>query len=369
MRKLFFIIVAILGFFLLSQPQLSTVIAQGNPFEPDPLAGCGSYNTQDPTRPPRCISTGGSTITPFQRCSTNPNACCPSANTPAQCTDSSTLPPVDPADESSQNCGTYTTGNVRCIDNDGKIISNGTSCTAILTQCCREVSQCVQSRYGWDAAQGICVVSATGLFIALDDCFRSGPPPPPIIISDDQKICCPVGFSQNFNACPLISDSDTCCRRPPGSVALTFEYAPAFACQNKYSLCDQIPASVISSSGESSQDLCSNCERTGGVWTAIGCIKSDATSIVQKIILIGLSIGGGVALLMILAAAFLFSTSQGDPKRVSDARELITSAIIGLLFIIFSITLLQFIGVNILRLPGFGGATSITPGVTGGLSP
>jgi hypothetical protein len=63
---------------------------------------------------------------------------------------------------------------------------------------------------------------------------------------------------------------------------------------------------------------------------------------------------GAIVLIMILAGAFMLSTSQGDPKKTQDAKELITSAIIGLLFIIFSITILQFVGVSILRIPGFG---------------
>jgi len=65
-------------------------------------------------------------------------------------------------------------------------------------------------------------------------------------------------------------------------------------------------------------------------------------------------ISGAIVLIMILAGAFMLSTSQGDPKKTQDAKELISSAIIGLLFIIFSITILQFVGVSILRIPGFG---------------
>jgi hypothetical protein len=92
----------------------------------------------------------------------------------------------------------------------------------------------------------------------------------------------------------------------------------------------------------------------GGIWTAVGCIKRDPKGIVQSVLQIGLGIAGGVALLMILSAAFLFSTSQGDVKRTTEARELMSSAVIGLLFIIFSITILQFIGVTIFHIPGFG---------------
>jgi hypothetical protein len=92
-----------------------------------------------------------------------------------------------------------------------------------------------------------------------------------------------------------------------------------------------------------------------GVWTAVGCIPTDHTKIVQVFIKLGLMIGGGVALLLILIGSFMLSVSQGDPKKTSEAKEMITSAIIGLIFIIFSVSILQFIGVNILHIPGFAG--------------
>jgi hypothetical protein len=101
---------------------------------------------------------------------------------------------------------------------------------------------------------------------------------------------------------------------------------------------------------------CNQCFNNNGIWTAVGCIPRDPTGILQTIIRIGLTLGGGVALLAILGGAFVFSTSQGDPKKTGQAKEMITSAIIGLLFIIFSITILQFIGVTILQIPGFGGS-------------
>lgn len=91
-----------------------------------------------------------------------------------------------------------------------------------------------------------------------------------------------------------------------------------------------------------------------GIYTAVGCIPANSESIVAQMVKIGLGIAGGVALLMILAGSFMLSTSQGEPKRAGEAKELITSAVMGLLFIIFSVAILQFIGVTILRIPGFG---------------
>jgi 3-phosphoglycerate kinase len=63
-----------------------------------------------------------------------------------------------------------------------------------------------------------------------------------------------------------------------------------------------------------------------------------------------LGIGGGIAFIMILAAGFQILTSSGDPKRLSTGQELLTSAVSGLILIIFSIFILRLIGVNILGL-------------------
>jgi len=115
-----------------------------------------------------------------------------------------------------------------------------------------------------------------------------------------------------------------------------------------WNLCNQIPES-------GPRGKCLTCLGNDGIWTAIGCIDTSSTEgIVSKLMTVGISIAGGIALLMILASAFLFATSEGEPKRTSEAKEILTSAIIGLIFIIFSVTVLQFIGVNILKIPGFG---------------
>ncbi len=92
-----------------------------------------------------------------------------------------------------------------------------------------------------------------------------------------------------------------------------------------------------------------------GVWTAVGCISREPTSIARTFIRIGLAMSGGVALLMILGAGFILATSEGDPKRTSEAKEMVTAAVVGLLFVIFSVVILQFIGFTILQIPGFGG--------------
>ena len=125
-----------------------------------------------------------------------------------------------------------------------------------------------------------------------------------------------------------------------------------------YKICEQIDRSqahLIDAYNNCIECVGGSETGTDGIWTAIGCIKRDPTEIVQNLLRVGLGMGGGVALLMILAAGFLFSISQGDPKRTGEAKELITAAITGLLFIIFSVVILQFIGYTVLQIPGFGG--------------
>jgi hypothetical protein len=116
-----------------------------------------------------------------------------------------------------------------------------------------------------------------------------------------------------------------------------------------YDVCQQIDP------GTEQYTRCMECfVDKEGVWTAVGCIPQDPASAIESLVKIGLGIAGGVVLIMIIVGAFMLSASQGDPNKVGEAKEIITSAIIGLIFIIFSVTLLQFIGVEILHIPGFG---------------
>ena len=88
--------------------------------------------------------------------------------------------------------------------------------------------------------------------------------------------------------------------------------------------------------------------------TAIGCIPlNDSTSLIAFILRWAIGIGGGIAFILILVAGFQIMTSQGDPQRLQAGKELLTSAIAGLLLIIFSVFILEVIGVDILGIPGF----------------
>lgn len=89
-------------------------------------------------------------------------------------------------------------------------------------------------------------------------------------------------------------------------------------------------------------------------WTAIGCIPTDPAEFVKVLLRFGIGIGGGIAFLLILFGGFQMMVSSGNPEKLNEGKELVASAIAGLLMIIFSIFLLRLIGFSILGIPGFG---------------
>ncbi len=94
-------------------------------------------------------------------------------------------------------------------------------------------------------------------------------------------------------------------------------------------------------------------ERQTGVKTAIGCVPTQPKELVAGLIRVAAAAGGGIALLLMIFGAFKMITSAGNADSLKGGRDQFTAAIVGLLFITFSVLLLQFIGVDILNLPGF----------------
>jgi len=63
--------------------------------------------------------------------------------------------------------------------------------------------------------------------------------------------------------------------------------------------------------------------------------------------------GGGIAFLLSVFGGVSIILAGGNPEKINAGKEIIGSALTGLLFIIFSVFLLRFIGLDILQLPGF----------------
>lgn len=94
------------------------------------------------------------------------------------------------------------------------------------------------------------------------------------------------------------------------------------------------------------------CDSNKGVQTALGCIPTEPMDLVKWLFPYLLGFGGLAAFGLIVYSGFRLMTSSGDPQKIQGAKETITAAITGLIFIILSLFLLRLIGVDILGLPG-----------------
>lgn len=101
---------------------------------------------------------------------------------------------------------------------------------------------------------------------------------------------------------------------------------------------------------------CVECMNRGGIWTAVGCIPTNTLNdfvawFLSKLIFVA----SGIAFLLMAFGALKIITSAGSPESIQAGKQLITSSLAGLIFIILSLFLLKLIGVDILQIPGFGG--------------
>ena len=89
--------------------------------------------------------------------------------------------------------------------------------------------------------------------------------------------------------------------------------------------------------------------------TAIGCIPVfNSEDFLGFLLRWATGIGSGIAFLLIVYGGCMIMTSSGNPERLKAGQELLTSAISGLILLIFSIFILKVIGIDILGIPGFG---------------
>ncbi len=110
----------------------------------------------------------------------------------------------------------------------------------------------------------------------------------------------------------------------------------------------------ISCTGKECTNANSKCpDGQPGVNTALGCIPTQPKDLINGLFRFAASAGGGIALLLMIFGAFQMIASAGNPDTLKKGRDQFTSAVIGLLFVIFATLLLQIIGLDILGLPGF----------------
>ena len=78
--------------------------------------------------------------------------------------------------------------------------------------------------------------------------------------------------------------------------------------------------------------------------TALGNIPTNITEFAGRVLAIALGLAGGIALVIMVFGSIKILTSSGDPQKVAAGRDMIVAAIAGLLFLIFSVLILRFIG-------------------------
>lgn len=99
----------------------------------------------------------------------------------------------------------------------------------------------------------------------------------------------------------------------------------------------------------------------GHYQTAIGCISTSnfrtfgsASGLVQVMLNVVFGVTGGIAFLYIIYGSITILTSRADPEKLNHGKRLIVGSIIGLLFSVGAVFIVNFVATNILKIPGFG---------------
>lgn len=87
--------------------------------------------------------------------------------------------------------------------------------------------------------------------------------------------------------------------------------------------------------------------------TALGCLPYTSAGFISTLLSFLIGISGAIALTTMLVATIQIMTASGDAKKLQSGRDLFSSALAGLLFLIFSVSLLRLIAGDIIKLPGF----------------
>ncbi len=103
------------------------------------------------------------------------------------------------------------------------------------------------------------------------------------------------------------------------------------------------------------QIFCDPFSSTSGIRTAIGCINaSDTKALIGQVLGLTVRVGSGILFLCIIYAGYLFTTAAGSEDQITQAKQLLSSSLIGYIAIALSILIFNFIGVRVLNLTTFG---------------
>ncbi len=101
----------------------------------------------------------------------------------------------------------------------------------------------------------------------------------------------------------------------------------------------------------------------GHYYTAVGCLTTNvgdftkagaAAGVVTPILNMMFSLAGGIAFLYLMYGAFLILTSRGDYEQLNQGKRTVYGSIIGLIFTLTSVFVINLLANGVLKIPGFG---------------
>lgn len=203
-----------------------------------------------------------------------------------------------------------------------------------------EATNCCNSPWIFDSQKYQCCSLQANVCVPITTCGASEICYSNVCVDPNSITPTPgTGLCSNVN--------DSCCLDVRGQ-SVTYYCNNSLTCDgnHKCQLPGPIPTSVIF---DPTCDLL--LPLTGkGIDTALGCLPTDPQTFVGLVIPWAVGIGGGIAFLLMLYGVFMIIVSAGVPDKMQAGKELISSAITGLLIIIFAVFILRFIGVDVLGL-------------------
>ncbi len=168
--------------------------------------------------------------------------------------------------------------------------------------------------------------------------------------------------SEKIGACSITVYS------PSGGKVITQKEAIKEAEEQEKKTNPNDPCSLLSGKDYNDCRVCMGTQDnpTNKVWTVFGCIDMGSSANIFSFFFNFLSyMVGGIAALLLIYASFLYMTSSGDSEKIKRAQALITAIVSGILFIIFSIMIMRFIGLTLFDLPTLKSIGTTTPGSGG----
>lgn len=101
----------------------------------------------------------------------------------------------------------------------------------------------------------------------------------------------------------------------------------------------------------------------GKMYTQLGCLGTNlggfqqegaAAGVVQSLLNVVFSIVGGLGFMTLLYASFIIMTSQSNPERMNYGKKMLVGAIVGVIFSLSIVFIVNLIASGILKIPGFG---------------